>query len=62
MKRVFKNLAVHWKTTVAGLYVGSFTCLLWIDKITVQEFALALGTIATIVGMLAKDWDKTNEK
>ena len=55
------KLFKHWKTTTAGLTVGFFSVMLWMGKIDVTQWAEGLGLVTTIVGILAKDWDKTNE-
>jgi hypothetical protein len=57
MKRVLK----HWKTSVAGVLVGGLTIMLYTGKIGVTEWAEGLGVVATIIGLLAKDWDKSTE-
>lgn len=50
----------HWKTSLAGILVGFFSVMLWIGKINVTEWAEGIGFVATVVGLIAKDWDKTN--
>ena len=61
MKELFKNLTVHWKTSVAGLLMSFLTYMLWSKAITVTEWAEGLGVVATVIGLLAKDWDKTDQ-
>lgn len=56
-----KSLFTHWKTSVAGLLVGVLTLMLWLGKITVDQWAGGIGTVGAIMGMLAKDWDKLNQ-
>jgi hypothetical protein len=57
MKYLFK----HWKTTLAGILVGVFTVMLWLGKITAQDYGTLVGMVATIVLLIAKDWDKTEK-
>jgi len=59
--KVIKNIITHWKTSVAGLVIGMLTLMLWKKSITVTEWAEGLGVVVTLIGILAKDWDKPNE-
>jgi hypothetical protein len=56
-----KNIITSWKTSVAALFVALLTALLILKQITVTEWIEGFGAIATIVGLLAKDWDKTDK-
>lgn len=58
MKYLFK----HWKTSVAAVLVGVFTAMLWFGKITAEQYGTLVGTVTTIVLLIAKDWDKTETK
>jgi len=62
VKRSYSHLVRHWKTSTFALFVLLFTVMLYTGKITVTEFAEAIGVAVTIVGLLAKDWDKPSEK
>lgn len=61
MKKVFKNLIVHWKTSITALIIGVLTFMMWDKDITVEQWVLAMGTVGTVIGLLAKDWDKTEQ-
>ena len=61
MKQFFKNLFVHWKTSLIGVIFGILTLMLWLQKITVTEWIEAAGSLGVIIGVFAKDWDKTTE-
>jgi hypothetical protein len=56
-----KRVTTHWKTSVAALFIGILTVLLIMKQITVEQWIEGFGGIATIVGLLAKDWDKTDK-
>lgn len=56
-----KHLLTHWKTSLAAIIVALLTFMLYLGKITVLEWAEGLGSIATIIGLLSKDWDKTKD-
>ena len=61
MKQLFKNFITHWKTSVVGLLVAILTYMLWSKVITVTEWAEGLGVVASVISLLAKDWDKTDQ-
>jgi len=55
------NIFKHWKTTLAALVLCLLTFMLYTSKITVTDWALGLGSLGTAMGLLAKDWDKTDQ-
>ena len=61
MKKVLKSLFTNWKTSVAGILIGVLTTMLWLGRITVTDWSVALGVAGTAVGLLAKDWNKTDQ-
>lgn len=58
MKKHINHVLKHWKTSLFAVYTFIFTLMLYMNKITVIEFGEAIGIAVTIVGLLAKDWDK----
>lgn len=52
----------HWKTTAGGVLVAAFTVMLWQKIITMTDWAMAMGTLATVLGFISKDPDKTQSK
>lgn len=56
-----KHILKHWKTSTAALLIFFLTYLLYVGHITVTEWIEGFGAIATVIGLLAKDWDKTEE-
>ena len=60
MKKILKNLIVHWKTTTAAILLAVLTFMLWDGDITVEQWSVGIGAIGTVLGLLAKDWDKTD--
>ncbi len=61
MKKSFKSLLTHWKTTTTAIIIGVLTFMLWDKDITVEQWVLGIGTVGTVIGLLAKDWDKTDQ-
>lgn len=61
MKKILKTLFVHWKTSTAALILGVLTFMLWDKDITVEQWIMGTGAVGTIIGLLAKDWDKTEQ-
>ena len=57
MKYVLK----HWKTSLIAAICATFTALVAVKIITVEQWVLAMGTIGAVGGVLAKDWDKVSE-
>lgn len=62
MKKQVTHVLKHWKTSLFAVFIFIFTIMLYMNKITVTEFAEAVGVAVTIVGLLAKDWDKADQK
>lgn len=58
MKKHITHVVKHWKTSLFAVFTFIFTLMLYMNKITVIEFGEAIGVAVTIVGLLAKDWDK----
>jgi hypothetical protein len=56
-----KHILTHWKTSTSALIIFFLTYLLAVGHITVTEWIEGFGAVATIIGLLAKDWDKTDE-
>jgi hypothetical protein len=56
-----KYILTHWKTSTAALLILFLTYLLAAGHITVTEWIEGFGAVATVIGLLAKDWDKIEE-
>lgn len=56
-----KTLFTHWKTSAVGLLIGVLTIMLIQKKIEAETWCEAIGAIGVVVGLLAKDWDKTDK-
>jgi hypothetical protein len=52
------NIISHWKTSATAVLVGLLTAMLWIGKITPEQWMICMGGVTTAVGLMAKDWDK----
>lgn len=56
--KIIDRVLSHWKTTSAGLLIGVITAMLWLGKITAEQWMICIGGVTTAVGLMSKDWDK----
>jgi hypothetical protein len=54
-----KHILRHWKTSTAALLIFFLTYLLAAGHIDVTQWIEGFGGVATVIGLLARDWDKT---
>jgi len=62
MKNFLKNIIIHWKTTTSAVILAVLTFMLWDGDITVEQWVIGTGALGTVIGVLAKDWDKTDQQ
>jgi hypothetical protein len=57
MKEILDRLFDHWKSTVIAIIILALTVMLFIGKITVEQFGIALGSVLTMYAAFKKDDD-----
>jgi hypothetical protein len=62
VKEQINIVKYHWKTSIAGVFIGIFTLMFVSGEITVSDWVTAIGTIGALIGLLSKDPDKIKDK
>jgi hypothetical protein len=62
MNKYVSIIFKHWQTSLIGLLILVMTLMLWLQRITVTEWATAIGVILTLWATVSKDANKTQSK
>lgn len=62
MKKTFKYMTEHPKTTIGGVVILAATVMLWVGKIDSTAFLSVLGVAGAWIGFAANDSSTSNDK